>query len=496
MFPDVDLPMPAPHRAAFSRRAMLARSSLGFGMTALAGLARDAIAGEAAGDGRASRGMADALGALTHQPTARRVIFLFMSGGVSHVDSFDPKPALAVHAGQPLPGPIERTQFNQNGTLMPSPWRARPRGQSGIEATDLFPRIAAQIDRLAVVRSMTTRFSEHAQANLFMHTGFPFLGFPGAGAWAAYGLGRECDELPAYVVLRSGDAGVPHGGVACFGNGFLPSDTQASLLAGDRTPPLPNIRPRDPAARQLRRMEYVAALNRSFGGRTAAEEAVEAAIRTHETAFRMQAAVPELTDLSGETEETTRLYGLDAKDPQQAAYARQCLLARRLAERGVRFIELSCLAYKIGGGNAANPWDQHGDLEKGHGQMARQVDQPIAALLVDLDRRGLLDDTLVVWAGEFGRTPFAQGTKGRDHNPMGFTIWLAGGGVQGGTVLGATDEFGYRAVEDACTIYDLWATVLHCLGVDHERLTFRHGGRDMRLTDVHGHVLGPILSRG
>ncbi len=209
MFPDVDLPMPAPHRAAFSRRAMLARSSLGFGMTALAGLARDAIAGEAAGDGRASRGMADALGALTHQPTARRVIFLFMSGGVSHVDSFDPKPALAVHAGQPLPGPIERTQFNQNGTLMPSPWRARPRGQSGIEATDLFPRIAAQIDRLAVVRSMTTRFSEHAQANLFMHTGFPFLGFPGAGAWAAYGLGRECDELPAYVVLRSGDAGVP-----------------------------------------------------------------------------------------------------------------------------------------------------------------------------------------------------------------------------------------------------------------------------------------------
>jgi hypothetical protein len=220
----------------------------------------------------------------------------------------------------------------------------------------------------------------------------------------------------------------------------------------------------------------------------------EPLIRNHETAFHMQAAVPALTDLSGETEATKQLYGLDAKDPKQAAYARQCLLARRLVERGVRFVELSCLAYNIGGGNGANPWDQHGEVKKGHEAMARQVDQPIAALLADLDQRGLLDDTLVVWAGEFGRTPFSQGSNGRDHNPMGFSVWMAGGGMKGGTVLGSTDEFGYRAVEDVTTVYDLWATVLHQLGIDHEDLTFRHGGRDMRLTDVHGNVMKKIIA--
>jgi hypothetical protein len=282
--------------------------------------------------------------------------------------------------------------------------------------------------------------------------------------------------------------------VACFGNGFLPSDTQGSLLRCDADPPLRDIRPWEQAAGQRARLDYLAAMNRRFGDRAAAADAVEAAIRTHETAFRMQAAVPALTDLSGETEATKTLYGLDVEDKQQAAYARQCLLARRLAERGVRFIELSCLAYNIGGGNNANPWDNHGKLKEGHEKMARQVDRPIAALLADLDQRGLLDDTLVVWAGEFGRTPFSQGSDGRDHNPLGYSIWMAGGGVKGGVVLGATDELGYRAVEDVATLYDLWATVLHQLGIDHENLTFRHGGRDMRLTDVHGHVLHKILA--
>jgi len=461
-----------PGPSGFSRRDLLGRCSTGFGGVALASLLTGRVQAAA-------------------PPRAQRVIFLFMSGGVSHVDSFDPKPELARRAGQPMPVPIERTQFNQNGTIMPTLWPFKPRGQCGTEVSELFPKIATQVDKLAVIRSMTAKFSEHAQGNLFMHTGFPFLGHPSAGAWISYGLGRACEELPGYVVLQSGDAGPPHGGLPCFGNGYLPSDHQGSVLKIDTNPALRDIRPADPLAVQRAKLDFLASFNRRFGARSAAEEAIEAAIRTHETAFRMQAAVPELTDLSGETAATKAAYGLDAADKQQAAYARQCLLARRLAERGVRFIELSCLSYNIGGGNRANPWDQHG---AGHAKMAAQVDQPIAALLADLEARGLLDDTLVVWAGEFGRTPFAQGTAGRDHNPYGFSVWMAGGGVRGGTVFGATDELGYRAVEQPVTLYDLWATVLHCLGIDHEALTFRHGGRDMRLTDVHGHVMHDILT--
>jgi hypothetical protein len=393
-----------------------------------------------------------------------------------------------------MPVPVERTQFNDNGTIMPAQWEFRRRGSCGTEISELFPEMAKHADKLAVVRSMTAKFSEHAQGNLFIHTGFPFLGYPSAGAWVTYGLGRECDELPGYVVLQSGDAGPPHGGVACFGNGFLPSDAQGSIVRCDADPPLRDIRPWEDAAGQRSRLDFLATMNRRFAAGAAAADAIEAAIRTRETAFRMQTAVPTLTDLSGETEATKQMYGLDAEDKQLAAYARQCLLARRLAEQGVRFIELSCLSYRVGGGGQPNPWDNHGKLKEGHERMARQVDRPIAALLTDLDQRGLLDDTLVVWAGEFGRTPFSQGSNGRDHNPLGYSIWLAGGGVKGGTVLGATDELGYRAVEDVATLYDLWATVLHCLGVDHEDLTFRHGGRDMRLTDVHGHVLTKILA--
>ena len=465
-----------------SRRQLLGRVSAGFGLAAFAGLASTGVRSAVAGP------------AVVRAPRAKRVIFLFMSGGVSHVDSFDPKPELALRAGQPMPVPVERTQFNDNGTIMPAQWEFRRRGSCGTEISELFPEMAKHADKLAVVRSMTAKFSEHAQGNLFIHTGFPFLGYPSAGAWVTYGLGRECDELPGYVVLQSGDAGPPHGGVACFGNGFLPSDAQGSIVRCDADPPLRDIRPWEDAAGQRSRLDFLATMNRRFAAGAAAADAIEAAIRTRETAFRMQTAVPTLTDLSGETEATKQMYGLDAEDKQLAAYARQCLLARRLAEQGVRFIELSCLSYRVGGGGQPNPWDNHGKLKEGHERMARQVDRPIAALLTDLDQRGLLDDTLVVWAGEFGRTPFSQGSNGRDHNPLGYSIWLAGGGVKGGTVLGATDELGYRAVEDVATLYDLWATVLHCLGVDHEDLTFRHGGRDMRLTDVHGHVLTKILA--
>ncbi|MGB8852743.1 MAG: DUF1501 domain-containing protein [Pirellulales bacterium] len=468
---------PGQGTAAVSRRELLGRASTGFGMAALAGL----LGRSAAGGGGPT-------------PRAKRVIFLFMSGGVSQVDSFDHKPLLAELAGKPMPGPVALTQFNQNGTIMPTAWPFRPRGQSGIEVSDLFPEIATRVDDLAIVRSMTTKFSEHAQGNLFIHTGFPFLGYPSAGSWLAYGLGRETEELPGYVVLRTKAAGIPHGGVPNYGNGFLPSDTQGSLLSCDEDPPLRDIRPAEPAGRQRRRLDYMAAINRRFGATVADDDAIEAAISTHETAFRMQAAVPALTDLSDETEATKRLYGLDAANAQDAAYARQCLIARRLCERGVRFIELSCLGFGIGGGNSPNPWDQHNGIKPGHAAMARQVDRPIAALLTDLRQRGLLDETLVVWAGEFGRTPFAQGSDGRDHDPFGFSVWLAGGGVRGGTVLGATDEFGYRAVADVATFYDLWATVLHQLGIDHTALTFRHGGRDMRLTDVHGNVLTKLLA--
>ena len=468
-----------------SRRRMLRQCSNGFGMIALAGLLAEARS--ASGELSGARGP-------DFPPRAKNVIFCFMSGGVSHVDSFDPKPRLARDHGKPMPMPIERTQFDNNGNLMASPWAFRPYGRSGIAVSDLFPNIGGCVDDLAVVRSMTAKFSEHAQGNYFLHTGFPFLGSPSAGAWVNYGLGTENANLPGFVVLRSGGAAIPHGGVGLFSNGFLPAIHQASLIDADAPEPIRDIRARESAGSQRRRLDFIAGMDRRFLQAVEDEPAVESAIRNYETAYRMQTAVPELTDLSGESAATKRLYGLDSEEPKLAAYARQCLLARRLVERGVRFVELSCLTYNIGAGGAPNPWDQHGDLKNGHAKMARQVDQPIAGLIKDLKARGLLDQTLVIWAGEFGRTPFSQGSDGRDHNPFGFSMFLAGGGIKGGTVLGATDEFGYRAVENPCTFYDLWATVLHLLGINHLDLTYRFSGRDVRLTDVHGHVLREVLA--
>ncbi|QDU39399.1 hypothetical protein Mal4_37430 [Maioricimonas rarisocia] len=474
-----------------SRRQMLQRCSTGFGAVALAGLMSDPSYGATA-----VLPSEAALRQLHHLPKAKHVIFCFMSGGVSHVDSFDPKPLLKKLHGQPMPVKVERTQFNNNGNIMASPFEFAPAGESGIPVSSMFPQLAGVADELAVIRSMTTPVNEHAQGNFFMHSGFPFMGYPSAGAWCAYGLGTENRDLPGYVVLQSGNAVPPHGGVALFSNGFLPAQHQGSILKADKPEAIRNIRPGESAHLQRQRLDFARQFDEAFLDRTGDEPQVEAAIRNYETAFRMQSAVPELCDISGETEATQRLYGVDSDDPQKAAYARQCLLARRLVERGVRFIELSCLTKGIGAGGAANPWDQHGDLEKGHRAMAGQVDQPIAALIKDLRQRGLLDETLIVWAGEFGRTPFSQGSNGRDHNPFGFSVWMAGGGVQGGTTYGETDEFGYHAVENKCEIYDLWATVLHQLGVDHEKLTYRYGGRDFRLTDVHGNVLHPVLQNG
>ena len=461
-----------------SRRKMLTSCSSGFGMLALQGLLGQ-----------------NQLSAKPHfTPKAKSVIFCYMSGGVSHIDTFDPKPTLNKFAGQPMPVKVERTQFNNNGNVFPSPFKFKKYGQSGIPVSSIFPRTAELIDEIAVIRSMTSKVNEHAQGNYAIHTGFPFMGHPTAGAWVNYGLGNFNQNLPGFVVLHSGGSVPPHGGVGLYGSGYLPANNQGSILQVDKDEPIINVTPRESIFSQRKRLDFHKSFDRHFLQQVGNNQQVEAAIKNHEVAYKMQAAVPELCEIEGETDATKKLYGLDSSDVQKASYAKQCLLARRLVERGVRFVELSCLTEKLGAGGAANPWDQHGVLEKGHSAMAHQVDQPIAGLLQDLKVRGLLDETLVIWAGEFGRTPFSQGSDGRDHNPYGFSIWMAGGGIKGGTVYGSTDEFGYHVTENKCDFYDLWATVLHLLGLNHENLTYRHGGRDLRLTDVHGRILNPILS--
>lgn len=456
-------------RRLFTRRQILTEASLGFGGLALSSLAA----------------------AKPHfPPKVKNVIFCYMSGGVSHIDSFDPKPRLAREAGQPMPVPVDRTMFNQNGNIMPSPWEFKQYGRCGMPVSELFPHMGAVADDLGLIRSMTVKFMEHAQANNYFHSGNPLTGYPTLGAWTSYGLGTENHNLPGFVVLGSGE--IPLGGINVFGSGFLPAVHQGSFLFPERSEPLQDVTPKLADGEQRKQLEFIAEQDRQFAQRVRHDAQIEAAIANYETAYRMQTAVPELVDLRGESEATRRLYGLDSTDKAKAAYARQCLLARRLVERGVRFVELTHVAPPgLGGGNS---WDQHGKLREGHAKNAFVVDQPIGALIQDLKGRGLFDQTLVLWSGEFGRTPFVQGSDGRDHCPSGFSLWMAGGGIKGGTIFGATDEYGYRAVENVLTIHDLHATILHLLGLDHERLTFRFGGRDFRLTDVHGQVIRGILS--
>ena len=466
-------------RNRLSRRHMLARCSTGFGSLALSSHLPSAPSEQSTSGRRPD-----------FLPKAKNVIFCFMSGGVSHVDSFDPKPRLEREAGKPMPVEVRPTMFDDVGGIMPSPWEFARYGQTGIWVSELFPHLASCADELCVIRSMTSKANEHAQANYFIHTGHPFLGHPSAGSWTTYGLGSESENLPGFVVLASG--GIPLGGVGIYGNGFLPAMHQASFLYPEEEEPLNNIRPADPDAMQRTKIDLIRALDGHFVAAAGEDPAIEAAIRNYETAYLMQSAVPDLLDLSGETRATKALYAMDSPNPETAAYGRECLLARRLVERGVRFVELTCLMRPSNPGQIGNPWDQHGELREGHTDMAMQVDQPIAGLLKDLKARGMLDQTLVIWAGEFGRTPFAQGDDGRDHNPFGFSIWLAGGGVKPGFVYGATDEYGYYATENPMNVYDLWATVLHLLGVNHETLTYRFGGRDVRLSDVFGRVVGEI----
>ena len=467
--------MPRP----MSRREMLGRCATGFGAVALSSLLTDPAYGKAKSPFAPRKPH--------HVAKAKSVIFLYMDGGVSQVDSFDYKPRLEKDNGKPFSAKINPTQFDNIGKTLKSPWNFKQYGQSGLNVSDLFPHVGEMADELCVVRSMTSKFSEHNSANFFLHTGFGVQGRPSMGAWMSYGLGAEATDLPGFVVLNGGL--IPSGGWDNFGNGFLPASHQATVFKTGKEP-LADIRPREsrPGVQQAK-LGLLNRLDQGVLNRLGKVDELESAIANYEMAYRMQAAVPELIDVKGETEATRKLYGLDSKYDPTRTFGMQCLIARRLVEKGVRFIELTCP--RISGNDR---WDAHGGLKKNHGDNSRATDQPIAGLLRDLKSRGMLKDTLVVWSGEFGRTPFAQGSNGRDHNPFGFTIWMAGGGAKPGITYGATDEFGYRAVENKLDIHDMHATMLHLLGMDHKKMTYFFDGRDMRLTDVHGHVAHDLIA--
>ncbi len=466
--------------APLTRRQMLAQCAGGLGAVALTALLADRAFGAS---NLAAGPFAPRLP--HYRAKAKNVIFLYMDGGVSQMDSFDPKPRLTQEHGQPFRMKIEPTQFNNNGSTFGSPWQFKQYGQSGLPVSDLFVNIGQCVDDLAIIRSMTSNFSEHTTANYFLHTGTGMQGRPSMGAWATYGLGSECQNLPGFVVLGGV---IPPGGLDNFNSGFLPATYQGSFFKSE-SDPVSNVRPTESRPElQDNKLALLGQLDRGLLDRVGHVDQLESAIANYELAYRMQMAVPELMDLASETEATKKLYGMDAAFESTRLFGRECLLARRLVERGVRFVEVTCQSV------GADRWDQHSNLKKGHADNALAVDQPIAGLLKDLKSRGMLEETLVVWTGEFGRTPFAQGSDGRDHNPFGFSLWLAGGGVKGGTVYGATDEYGYKAIENKAEIHDLHATMLHLLGLDHKRVTFRWGGRDMRLTDVHGEVIEGILA--
>ncbi len=460
---------------ALTRRQALATTANGFGLLALSALMDDRAYG-AVQPGVNTPGSPR----LPHfKPKAKNVIFCFMDGAVSHVDSFDPKPKLEKVDGQ---------TYQANRKWLRSPWKFERHGRCGLPVSELFPHIAACADELAVVRSMKADLPLHSTGVLLLHTGLNNAGRPSFGSWVTYGLGTENRNLPGFVVLNFDT--VPCGGLENFSSGFLPANHQASILKADGTP-IDNIVPADKDRRiQRAKLDLLKQQDQAFSDALGGDDAVESAIRNYELAYRMQSLVPDVLDLGAESAATKKLYGIDATDQHKRLYGIQCLRARRLVERGVRFVEVGCPSLAASNGT----WDQHGNLKKGHEQNAMVTDQAIAGLLRDLKSRGMLDETLVLWAGEFGRTPHAPGRDGRDHHPEGFTIWLAGGGIKGGVVYGATDELGMHAVENVTTIHDLHATMLHLMGIDHEKLTYRFGGRDFRLTDVHGHVIREILA--
>ncbi len=464
---------------------MLRRCNIGFGSLALSSILADASIGDRPEGGPVSQ----------LRPRAKRMIFLFMKGGPSQVDTFDPKPQLQKDHGKPLPIDRPRLLFHSigesNNTLFASPWAFRRHGQSGLDVSELFPHIAGCADDLCVIRSLHGTNPAHGGATLKMHTGSDTFIRPSLGSWLSYGLGTENQNLPAFVTISPT---MFHGGVNNYGAAFLPAIHQGTPLgrAGSEVgqAKFEHIRPRMSSSRQRLQLDFVQDLNRRHRRGAEGDSNLEARIQSLELAFRMQVSAPEVQDTSEETPATRRLYGVDEKSTRD--FGHQCLLARRFIERGVRMVQVT---HQNGSGH----WDQHGNLLQRHPQNALEVDRPIAGLLKDLKQRGLLDDTLVLWGGEFGRTPTAEEkdkpvNNGRDHNPSGFTMWMAGGGVRGGHVHGATDDYGYFAAEDKVHIHDLHATILHLLGLDHTRLTYRFGGRDFRLTDVDGEVVHKIIT--
>ena len=461
----------------FSRRGFLQRTSAGFGWLALSSLfARTASAAPGA----------------HFAAKAKNIIFCFMDGGPSHVDTFDPKPMLKQHEGKAIGASAvsKRSQSNANRVWFGSPWEFKQRGQSGLWVSELFPHLAKVADHLCVVRSMVGELPLHGQQNLLLHTGRIIGQAPSFGAWMSYGLGTENHNLPGYVVLNND--WVPNGGLENFGSSFLPASHQATMMRAKGVP-VDNITPTDSAAIQRRKLALLAGQNTAFAAQSSDAQAIEGVIANYETAFLMQSTVPELADISREPEHIRKLYGLDSTDEHQRFYATQALRARRLVEAGVRFVEITCPSFD--GNNS--PWDQHGQLKRDHEKNARITDLSVAALITDLAQRGMLEDTIVLWAGEMGRTPHTpkvSATAGRDHHVNGYSIFMAGGGFKGGTAFGETDEFGNAAVSNPLSIHDIHATILHQMGLDHEKLTYRHGGREWRLTDVHGHVIKEVLA--
>jgi len=450
-----------------TRRELLAGLGLG-------GISLGSSAGLAATENHELRGRPDA--------AAKRVIFLFMHGGPSQVDLFDYKPRLQQDDGKPLPF-AAAAHIDAKSKLLKSPWKFQRHGESGGWVSELLPHTARLIDDLCVIQSLHSRGQSHGQAVSMMHTGSDNLIRPSVGAWVSYGLGTANDSLPTFVSISPASG---HGGPRNYGAAFLPAKHQGTRIGVSGTlgeAEIPHLhRHGSSSSRQRQQVDLIQALNRRHLARADFDTTIQAEIDSVDLAYRMQQEAPHVLDLNAESAHTHQLYGIGSKPTDN--FGRQCLLARRLVEHGVRYVEVS----------TGNRWDQHGNLKSGHEKNAAMTDQPIAGLLTDLKARGMLEDTLVVWGGEFGRTPIAQGTNGRDHNPQGFTMWLAGGGIRPGLRYGATDEYGYYAVEQRVHVHDLHATMLHLLGLDHEQLTYRHAGRDFRLTDVFGTVISDILA--
>lgn len=458
-----------------TRREMLRRSSAGFGSLALAALL-----------GNESQAARNKPGQAPHfTPKAKRVIFLFMHGGPSHMDTFDYKPQLQKDSGKPLPFDKPEVFSAQTGNLLGSPWKFKQHGESGAWVSELFPHVAGCVDDLCIINSMYGSNSRHGGALLELHTGSDTFVRPSMGSWITYGLGSENRDLPGFITVCPT---LTHGGVNAYSSSFLPADFQGTPIGNASIPAdralIPFIKNESgiPMSVQRKELNYLQQMNREHLAESGPDAALEGRINSFELAYRMQTAAPELQDISDESEATQKEYGLDQDVTKN--FGRQCLMARRFAERGVRFVQITH-SYK---------WDQHGGLKTALPQNCKEVDQPIAALLKDLKARGLLEDTLVLWGGEFGRTPVSQGADGRDHNPQGYTMWMAGGGIKGGLQYGATDDYGYYAVRNKVHVHDLHATILHLLGLDHKKLTYQFAGRDFRLTDVHGEVMYDLFA--